>query len=82
MVDRYVSFEFKEYRRIFRPTDEAGQLDNIGRRFAWFRRVLGRHENDFENDSEGRRVFPAEWRVGWSLFAKFSEITRHVISFI
>jgi hypothetical protein len=77
MIDRYVSFEFKEYRRIFRPTDEAGQLDNIGRRFAWFRRILGRHESELENDNENRRVFPGEWRVGWAMFAKFSEITRY-----
>lgn len=80
MIDRYVSFEFKEYRRIFRPTDEAGQLDNIGRRFAWFRRILGRHESELENDNENRRVFPGEWRVGWAMFAKFSEITRYLLS--
>lgn len=78
MIDRYVAFEFKEYRRIFRPTDEAGQLDNVGRRFAWFRRVLGRHETEMENDPESRRVFPEDWKVGWALFSKFSEITRYV----
>lgn len=80
MVDRYVGFEFKEYRRIFRPADEAGQLDNVGRRFAWFRRVLGRHETEMENDQESRRIFPEDWKVGWALFAKFSEITRYVVA--
>lgn len=70
LVDRYVSLELKDYRRIFRPTDEAGQLDNISRRFAWFRRLLQTHE------LEQGRVFPAEWRVGWHLLAKFTEITR------
>ncbi|RDB16847.1 Vacuolar protein sorting-associated protein 53 [Hypsizygus marmoreus] len=70
LVDRYVVLELKEYRRIFRSTDEAGQLDNISRRFAWFRRLLHNHE------MEQGRVFPAEWRVGWHLLAKFAEITR------
>lgn len=70
LVDRYVTLELKEYRRIFRNTDEAGQLDNISRRFAWFRRLLHTHE------IEQGRVFPSEWRVGWHLLARFSEITR------
>ncbi|CAL1706403.1 unnamed protein product [Somion occarium] len=69
-VDRYVALELKEYRRIFRATDEAGQLDNLSRRFAWFRRLLQTHEN------ETGRVFPAEWRAAWYLVAKFAEITR------
>ncbi|KAJ7045845.1 Vps53-like protein [Mycena alexandri] len=70
MIERYVAIELKEYRRIFRTTDEAGQLDNISRRFAWFRRLLQTHE------IEQGRVFPSEWKVGWYLLAKFSEITR------
>ncbi|KAK7045611.1 Vacuolar protein sorting-associated protein 53 [Paramarasmius palmivorus] len=70
LIDRYVALELKEYRRIFRTSDEAGQLDNITRRFAWFRRLLQNHE------LEQGRVFPAEWRVEWHLLAKFTEITR------
>ncbi|KAJ7077323.1 Vps53-like protein [Mycena belliarum] len=70
MIERYVAIELKEYRRIFRTSDEAGQLDNISRRFAWFRRLLQTHE------VEQGRVFPSDWRVGWHLLAKFSEITR------
>ena len=73
-VDRYVALELKEYRRIFRATDEAGQLDNLSRRFAWFRRLLQTHEN------ETGRVFPGDWKAAWYLVAKFAEITRYVIS--
>ncbi|KZT71823.1 hypothetical protein DAEQUDRAFT_744138 [Daedalea quercina L-15889] len=69
-MERYVALELKEYRRIFRATDEAGQLDNLSRRFAWFKRLLQTH------DTEQGRVFPAEWKVGWFLCAKFIEITR------
>ncbi|KAF7361607.1 Vacuolar protein sorting-associated protein 53 [Mycena venus] len=70
MIERYVAIELKEYRRIFRTSDEAGQLDNISRRFAWFRRLLQTHE------VEQGRAFPSDWKVGWHLLAKFSEITR------
>ncbi|KAF7315688.1 hypothetical protein MIND_00084400 [Mycena indigotica] len=74
VIERYVAIELKEYRRIFRTNDEAGQLDNISRRFAWFRRLLQTHE------VEQGRVFPAEWKVGWHLLAKFSDITRDDIA--
>ncbi|EGO00491.1 hypothetical protein SERLA73DRAFT_122492 [Serpula lacrymans var. lacrymans S7.3] len=73
-IDRYVALELKEYRRIFRATDEAGHLDNISRRFAWFRRLLQTHE------IEQGRVFPSEWRAGWHLCAMFTEITRDDMS--
>ncbi|KIY61936.1 hypothetical protein CYLTODRAFT_494967, partial [Cylindrobasidium torrendii FP15055 ss-10] len=69
-IDRYVAMELKEYRRIFKTTDEAGQLDNISRRFAWFLRLLQNH------DLHQGRVFPGEWRVGWHLLTKFTDITR------
>ncbi|KAG8214105.1 Vps53-like protein [Butyriboletus roseoflavus] len=74
LIERYVALELKEYRRIFRASDEAGHLDNITRRFAWFRRLLTAHELEIG------RVFPAEWRVGWWLFSKFVSITRDDLS--
>jgi hypothetical protein len=70
VIERFVALELKEYRRIFRTNDEAGQLDNISRRFAWFRRLLQTHE------LEQGRVFPGNWRVNWHLLAKFTEISR------
>ncbi|KAI6021528.1 Vps53-like protein, partial [Pisolithus microcarpus] len=73
-LDRYVAIELKEYRRIFRANDEAGHLDNISRRFAWFRRLLTSHE------TETGKVFPVEWRVSWWLFTKFVAITRDDLS--
>ncbi|KAG9316811.1 Vps53-like protein [Chiua virens] len=74
LIERYVALELKEYRRIFRASDEAGHLDNIARRFAWFRRLLTSYETEIG------KVFPAEWRVGWWLFAKFVSITRDDLS--
>lgn len=71
-IERYVALELKEYRRLFRTNDEAGQLDNLSRRFAWFKRLLQAHE------LEQGRAFPTDWRVGWYLLAKFIESTRYV----
>lgn len=71
LIDRYCAIELKEYRRIFRTTDEAGQLDNLSRRFAFFRRTLQTH------DTERAKVFPQEWKVGQHMCAKFIEVTRY-----
>ena len=72
LTSRYTALLLAEYRRIFRLTDEAGQLDNIARRFAWFRRVLSTHEGGL-----GRAFLP-EWNVGWVLLGGFVEATRCV----
>ncbi|KAN0125317.1 Vps53-like, N-terminal domain containing protein [Lactarius tabidus] len=70
LTARYSALLLAEYRRVFRLTDEAGQLDNISRRYAWFRRILGTHESGL-----GRAFLP-EWKVGWWLLAGFIDITR------
>lgn len=70
IIERYLQLQLAEYRRIFRSTDEAGQLDNVPRRYAWFRRVLKQH------DEEHAALFPASWEVTRLLVASFAEQTR------
>ncbi|TXT07188.1 hypothetical protein VHUM_03358 [Vanrija humicola] len=70
IIERYIQLQLAEYRRIFRSTDEAGQLDNVPRRYAWFRRVLKHH------DEEHAALFPASWEVTRLLVAGFAEQTR------
>ncbi|WVQ79954.1 hypothetical protein IAT38_002055 [Cryptococcus sp. DSM 104549] len=70
IVERYLQLQLAEYRRIFRSTDEAGQLDNVPRRYAWFRRVLKHH------DEEDASLFPPSWEVTRLLVTSFSECTR------
>lgn len=70
LLDWYCALQLREYRRIFRATDEAGGLDNVSRRFAWFRRVLRTHEEDH------RAAFLPEWNVSRALVERFTKITR------
>ncbi|KAI7917766.1 vacuolar protein sorting 53 [Pyricularia oryzae] len=70
LVTWYVNTELREYRQVFRGNDEAGSLDNIGRRFAWFRRTLKTHEE------EHAAIFPPHWRVNETLAAAFCDGTR------
>jgi hypothetical protein len=60
----------REYKRIFTPASEAGHLDNIARRYGWFRRTLGLYDEQYA------AVFPATWRVGGVLLAVFANQTR------
>lgn len=66
----YVNTELREYRQVFRGSDEAGSLDNIGRRYAWFRRTMKTHEEEHAG------LFPVHWRVGELLATAFCEGTR------
>ncbi|PWN47993.1 hypothetical protein IE53DRAFT_389841 [Violaceomyces palustris] len=70
LIDWYCALQLREYRRIFRATDEAGQLDNVSRRFAWFRRVLKVHEEEHQS------AFVPGWHVDRWLIRRFGEITR------
>lgn len=70
LLDWYCSRQLREYRRIFRAVDEAGQLDNVSRRYAWIRRVLRTYADEH---SAG---FLPEWHVDQRVLSLFSEITR------
>ncbi|KAG6014878.1 hypothetical protein E4U43_006034 [Claviceps pusilla] len=66
----YVNTKLREYRQVFRGNDEAGSLDNIGRRYAWFRRMMKTHEDEHAG------IFPPHWHVGELLATAFCEGTR------
>ena len=70
LVTWYVNTQLREYRQVFRGNDEAGSLDNIGRRYSWFRRMLKTYED------EHAVIFPREWRVNEVLANSFCEGTR------
>ncbi|KAK4136631.1 hypothetical protein BT67DRAFT_416855 [Trichocladium antarcticum] len=70
IVTWYINTELREYRQVFRGNDEAGSLDNIGRRYAWFKRMLKTHED------EHAVIFPPQWRVGETLAMAFCDGTR------
>ncbi|WWC62062.1 uncharacterized protein I303_104651 [Kwoniella dejecticola CBS 10117] len=70
IIERYLQLQLAEYRRIFKSTDEAGQLDNVPRRYAWFRRILKHH------DEEDASLFPPSWEMTRLLVSNFSEYTR------
>ncbi|KAI0204410.1 Vps53-like protein [Astrocystis sublimbata] len=70
LVTWYVNTELREYRHVFRGNDEAGSLDNIGRRYAWFKRMMKAYEDEHAS------IFPPHWHVGETLAMAFCDGTR------
>lgn len=70
LVTWYCNTSLREYRQIFRGSDEAGSLDNISRRYAWFSRMLKTYDHDHAS------LFPPHWRVNEMLANSFCQSTR------
>ncbi|THC93914.1 hypothetical protein EYZ11_006596 [Aspergillus tanneri] len=70
LVTWYCNFQLREYRQVFRNNEEAGSLDNISRRYSWFKRILKIYDEDYA------AIFPASWRVDEILANVFCEGTR------
>ena len=66
----YCNTQLREYRQLFKGSEEAGSLDNISRRYSWFKRMLKTY------DDEHVFLFPAAWRVNELLANAFCEGTR------
>ena len=66
----YCNTQLREYRQVFRGNDEAGSLDNISRRYAWFKRMLKTY------DEQHAAIFPSYWHVDEALANVFCEGTR------
>ncbi|OLL24178.1 Vacuolar protein sorting-associated protein 53 [Neolecta irregularis DAH-3] len=70
IITWYCNTQLKEYRSIFRGSDEAGSLDNISRRYAWLKRLLKTY------DDVHAEIFPPHWAVSEALCRSFCESTR------
>lgn len=70
LVTWYCNTELRQYRTIFRSDQEAGSLDNIDRRYAFFKKTLKLY------DEEHAAIFPPHWQVGSILAHVFAENTR------
>ena len=70
LITWYCNTQLREYRQVFRGNDEAGSLDNISRRYSWFKRMLKTY------DDQHAALFPPYWRVNELLANAFCEGTR------
>lgn len=74
LITWYCNVQLREYRSIFRNNDEAGSLENISRRYAYFKRLLKKHHDDLS------RYFASDWNVTEELCKSFCNSTREDLS--
>ncbi|MCJ1306432.1 Vacuolar protein sorting-associated protein 53 [Agyrium rufum] len=70
LITWYCNTQLREYRQVFRGNDEAGSLENLSRRYSWFKRMLKTY------DEQHHAIFPPAWRVDEMLANAFCESTR------
>lgn len=70
LLNWFCNHQLREIKTIFVSTDEAGSLDNLQRRFLFFKRVLKNYEELFAP------LFPENWKVEEELSNRFCEHTR------
>ena len=70
LITWYCNTQLREYRQVFRGNDEAGSLDNISRRYSWFKRMLKTY------DDQHAAIFRPSWHVNEMLANAFCEGTR------
>ena len=70
LITWYCNTQLREYRQVFRGSEEAGSLDNISRRYSWFKRMLKTY------DEQHAALFPVHWKVDEMLASAFCEGTR------
>ena len=70
LITWYCNTQLREYRHLFRGSEEAGSLENISMRYSWFKRMLKTYDN------EHAALFPPSWRVNELLANAFCEGTR------
>lgn len=70
VVELFCARQLAEIEQIFRSSDEAGSLENVARRYVFFRKVLAAVQERYGE------VFPARWRVDVEVARRFCLRTR------
>jgi len=79
LLEEFVQLQLVPYERLF-GSDGAGRhfsLDDVERRWAWFKRLLATVDSKFSN------ICPAHWRLPLRLCLEFTERTKiHLVTLL
>ncbi|CCH40857.1 hypothetical protein BN7_391 [Wickerhamomyces ciferrii] len=73
LINWFCNQQLKEIKSIFISSDEAGSLENISRRFLFFKKLLKIYEQNYQ------LFFPDSWKVEEQLTLRFCEHTKDSI---
>jgi hypothetical protein len=77
LLDDFVQVQLTSYENLFGPNREHCTLNDMERRWAWFKRLLKYIESKFKT------IFPTHWRIQLRLCLEFIERTKmHLISLL
>ncbi|CAM9566172.1 unnamed protein product [Discosporangium mesarthrocarpum] len=72
-IESFCEQQMRPYGPLFPKGSDQSQLDQVDRRFAWFRRLLRGVDTRFDG------VFPAHWRLQHRLCIMFLDQTRGAV---
>jgi len=74
LLEEFVQLQLEPYERLFGPDRPHFSLDQVDRRWAWFKRLLKMVDVKFQN------VCPPHWRLPLRLCLEFTERTKeHIV---
>lgn len=70
LLDEFVQLQLVPYEKLFAQDKQHFSLDQVERRWAWFKRLLKSVDTKFSN------ICPAHWRLPLRLCLEFTERTK------
>ncbi|KAL2315169.1 GARP complex subunit Vps53 [Schizosaccharomyces pombe] len=70
----YCRHQLEDFMKVFRENEEAGSLENLPRRYTWFKKLLQTY------DQLHKPIFPPHWKVDFRLYEVFCEETKNDLS--
>lgn len=74
LITWYCNIQLREFRHIFKTSDEAGSLENISRRYAYVKRMIKRHSEEMD------QYFVPSWNMSIELTNAFCKATKEDIN--
>lgn len=74
LLEEFVQLQLVPYEKLFGLEKPHFALDQVDRRWAWFKRLIKSYENKFAN------IFPSHWKVSLRLAFEFFERTKTHLS--
>ncbi|CAH2353180.1 vacuolar protein sorting-associated protein 53 [[Candida] railenensis] len=70
IIDLFCKRQLHEIQGIFKSSDEAGSLENVNRRYLFYKKILTNVQDNFLT------TFPKSWAIELEITKKFCEFTR------
>ncbi|XP_050427138.1 vacuolar protein sorting-associated protein 53 homolog isoform X3 [Adelges cooleyi] len=74
LLEWFINLQLSEYTHLFDNVEDVAWLDNINRRYAWFKRQF------LQIEETCRAIFPVQWELPKRIAVEFCVITKNELS--